>query len=75
VGRGSPSPGRGTTSLEIREGETCDEFIDRIVAASGKPTDEEAEAIWAMLPPVLCLRNPHPQSAQVRHPLGKGGVR
>lgn len=38
--------------LELRDGETCDEFIARVVAASGKPTDEEADAIWAMLPPV-----------------------
>lgn len=38
--------------LELQDGETCDEFIARIVAVSGKPTDEEAEALWAMLPPV-----------------------
>lgn len=40
--------------LELRDGETCDEFIARVVAASGIPDDSELDAIWAMLPPVPC---------------------
>jgi hypothetical protein len=49
--------------LSIRDGETRAEFIARIVATpSRKPTDEELDAVWSLLPPVP-IREPDDSKA------------